>query len=192
MGKPWSILVQRRKLLKFSRYHKHLLDRNTYWKKKLSYGSLDRPVSTVTNSRLGNKVRVHTGSASSPPNPGGTSTGWSVRGVIKNDNSFPKRHLPIGLCNGHTACSLSWIIKRCLPELKPQSHHMLSHYTLHAVRTVYLRVSVQSPNKITSLKQHKIIYGNNSPTRCNSIQFIYICQLLYMFRVIFSPITRSS
>jgi len=29
-------------------------------------------------------------------------------------------------------------------------------------------------------------------TRCNNIQFIYICKLLYMFRVVFPPIIRSS
>jgi hypothetical protein len=36
------------------------------------------------------------------------------------------------------------------------------------------------------------IYVNNCPTRCNYIQFIYICKLLYMFRVISPPIIRSS
>ena len=29
--------------------------------------------------------------------------------------------------------------------------------------------------------------GNNYPTRCNNIQFIYICKLLYMFQVVFHP-----
>jgi hypothetical protein len=33
---------------------------------------------------------------------------------------------------------------------------------------------------------------NNCPTRCNNIQFIYICKLLYMFRVVTSLIIRSS
>jgi len=26
--------------------------------------------------------------------------------------------------------------------------------------------------------------ANNCPTRCNNMQFIYICKLLYMFRVV--------
>jgi len=30
---------------------------------------------------------------------------------------------------------------------------------------------------------HRVICGNNYPTRCNNIQFIYICKLLYKFRV---------
>jgi len=30
-------------------------------------------------------------------------------------------------------------------------------------------------------------YGNNYPTRCNRIQFIWICQLLNTFRVVFHP-----
>jgi len=39
---------------------------------------------------------------------------------------------------------------------------------------------------------HHEIYANNCPTRCNYIQFIYICKPLYMFRVISPPIIRSS
>jgi len=31
------------------------------------------------------------------------------------------------------------------------------------------------------------MYGNNYRKRSNSTQFIYICQLLYMFRVVFHP-----
>ena len=33
---------------------------------------------------------------------------------------------------------------------------------------------------------------NNYPTRCNNTQCIYICKLLYMFRVVPPPIIRSS
>jgi len=33
---------------------------------------------------------------------------------------------------------------------------------------------------------------NNYPTRCNNIQFIYICKPLYMFRLVSPPIIRSS
>jgi len=36
------------------------------------------------------------------------------------------------------------------------------------------------------------VCGNNYPTRCNNVQFIYICTLLYMFRVVCSPIISSS
>ena len=39
---------------------------------------------------------------------------------------------------------------------------------------------------------HRVICVNNCPTRCNNIQFIYICKLLYMFRVVSPPIIRSS
>jgi len=34
---------------------------------------------------------------------------------------------------------------------------------------------------------HRVICVNNYRTRCNNIQFIYICKLLYMFRVV-SPL----
>jgi hypothetical protein len=34
--------------------------------------------------------------------------------------------------------------------------------------------------------------GNNYPTSCNNIQFIYICKLLYLFRVVSAPFIRSS
>jgi len=33
---------------------------------------------------------------------------------------------------------------------------------------------------------------SNYPTRCNNIHFIYICKLLYMFRVVSPPIIRAS
>jgi hypothetical protein len=36
------------------------------------------------------------------------------------------------------------------------------------------------------------IYVNNCPTRCNNIQFIFVCKLLYMVRVVSPPIIRSS
>ena len=39
---------------------------------------------------------------------------------------------------------------------------------------------------------HREIYANNYPTRCNYIQFIYVCKPLYMFRVVSPPIIRSS
>jgi len=39
---------------------------------------------------------------------------------------------------------------------------------------------------------HRVIYGNNYPTRCNNIQYIYICKMLYVFRVVSPPIIRSS
>jgi len=35
-------------------------------------------------------------------------------------------------------------------------------------------------------------FSNNCPKRCNVIQFIYICKLLYMFRVVPPPIIRST
>jgi len=38
---------------------------------------------------------------------------------------------------------------------------------------------------------HRVICVNNYPTRCNNIQFTYICKLLYMFRVVSPPISRS-
>jgi len=31
---------------------------------------------------------------------------------------------------------------------------------------------------------HRVIFGNNYPTRCNNVQFIYISRLLYMFQVV--------
>ena len=36
------------------------------------------------------------------------------------------------------------------------------------------------------------MYANNYPTRCNYIQFIYICKPLYMFRLVSPPIIRTS
>ena len=39
---------------------------------------------------------------------------------------------------------------------------------------------------------HREIYANNCQTRCNYIQFIYICKPLYMFRVVSPRIIRSS
>jgi len=33
---------------------------------------------------------------------------------------------------------------------------------------------------------------NLFPTRCNVTQFIYICKLLYMFRLVSPPIIRST
>jgi len=42
------------------------------------------------------------------------------------------------------------------------------------------------------LSKERVKCVNNYPTRCNNIQFIYICKLLYMFRVVSPPIIRSS
>jgi len=39
---------------------------------------------------------------------------------------------------------------------------------------------------------HLVIYDNDYPTRCNNLQFVYICKLLYVFRVVSPPIIRSS
>ena len=39
---------------------------------------------------------------------------------------------------------------------------------------------------------HRVICVNNCPTRCNNIQFIYICKLLYMFQVVAPSVIRSS
>jgi len=39
---------------------------------------------------------------------------------------------------------------------------------------------------------HREIYAHNCPTRCNYIQFIYICKPLYMFRVVTPIIITSS
>jgi len=39
---------------------------------------------------------------------------------------------------------------------------------------------------------HREIYASNCPTKCSYSQFIYICELLYMFRVVFPPIIMSS
>jgi hypothetical protein len=38
----------------------------------------------------------------------------------------------------------------------------------------------------------KVFHINNCPTRCNNIHLIYICKLLYMFRVTTPLIVRSS
>jgi len=35
------------------------------------------------------------------------------------------------------------------------------------------------------MRQHTVQNGNNYPTRCNRVQFILICQLPNMFRVVF-------
>jgi hypothetical protein len=51
----------------------------------------------------------------------------------------------------------------------------------NTIMTFYVRGSV-----------HREIYINNCPTRCKNIQFIYICKLLYMFRVATPLIIRSS
>jgi hypothetical protein len=39
---------------------------------------------------------------------------------------------------------------------------------------------------------HCVIYDNNYSTRCNNIRFIYICKLLYMFRLVSPPAIISS
>ena len=49
-----------------------------------------------------------------------------------------------------------------------------------------------SPQLLSLFLQDILIHVNNYPTRCNNIQFIYICKLLYMFRVVSPPIIRSS
>jgi len=36
------------------------------------------------------------------------------------------------------------------------------------------------------------MYDKNCPTKCNNIQFVYICKPLYMFRVVSPPIISSS
>jgi len=36
------------------------------------------------------------------------------------------------------------------------------------------------------------VCANNCPKRCNNIQLIYVCKLLYVFRVLSPPIIRSS
>jgi hypothetical protein len=41
-------------------------------------------------------------------------------------------------------------------------------------------------------QQLRKTFVNNGPTRCNNIQFIYSCKLLYMFRVVTPLIIRSS
>jgi hypothetical protein len=44
-------------------------------------------------------------------------------------------------------------------------------------------------------KSHKnanLVYVNNCPTSCNNIQFMYICKLLYIFRVVTPLIITSS
>jgi hypothetical protein len=50
--------------------------------------------------------------------------------------------------------------------------------------------------RVTSISRSRVraswIYANKCPTRCNYIQFIYICKLLCMFRVVSPPIIRSS
>jgi hypothetical protein len=38
----------------------------------------------------------------------------------------------------------------------------------------------------------RTLHINNCPKICNNMQFIYICKLLYMFRVVTLPIIRSS
>ena len=44
----------------------------------------------------------------------------------------------------------------------------------------------------TSSCKLPVICANNNPTRYNNIQFIYICKLLYMFRVVSPPVISSS
>jgi len=39
---------------------------------------------------------------------------------------------------------------------------------------------------------HREIYVTNCPTRCNCVQFIYICKPVYKFRVLSIPLIRSS
>jgi len=39
---------------------------------------------------------------------------------------------------------------------------------------------------------HRVICVSNYPTRCNNIQFIYVCKLLYMFLVVSAPIISDS
>ena len=55
-------------------------------------------------------------------------------------------------------------------------------------RTISLRYK---PSKVFT-SQLTWTDANNCPTRCNYIQFIYICKPLYMFRVVSPPIVRSS
>jgi hypothetical protein len=42
-----------------------------------------------------------------------------------------------------------------------------------------------------SVHHLRYIYINNCPTRCNNTHFLYICKLLYMFRVVTPLIIRS-
>jgi hypothetical protein len=51
--------------------------------------------------------------------------------------------------------------------------------------------SLRLPEGADALK-HVGVYVNNCPTTCNYIQFIYICKLLYMFRVVSPHNIRSS
>ena len=38
---------------------------------------------------------------------------------------------------------------------------------------------------------HRVMCVNNYPTSCNNIQFIYICKLLYVFRLVSTPSSRG-
>ena len=51
----------------------------------------------------------------------------------------------------------------------------------HRNRNFYIQWSV-----------HRVICVNNYPARYSNIQFIDICKLLYMFRVVSPPVVRSS
>jgi hypothetical protein len=54
-------------------------------------------------------------------------------------------------------------------------------------------VSIYLSNRILrSYVNASQIYVHNYPTRCDSMQFIYCCKLLYMFRAATLPIIRST
>jgi len=84
----------------------------------------------------------------------------------------------------------------------------LTHHTYNTSPTLWIKthhitvlfISPQTLNNFTSPDFSIFPFSayiftlrvNNYPTRCNNMQLIYICKLLYMFRVVFPPIIRSS
>ena len=53
-------------------------------------------------------------------------------------------------------------------------------------------INVSSPTGSCSLNRRSSLdCVSNCPTRCNNIQLIYICKLLYMFRVVSAPISGA-
>ena len=72
---------------------------------------------------------------------------------------------------------------------------ILLNQTIHW--SVALPLAVNNYHPVARLTKHRWTEnGRNAsqvwPTRCNVTQFIYFCKLLYMFRVIYPPIIRST
>ena len=64
-------------------------------------------------------------------------------------------------------------------------------FNIHFKITFQCRRGLQSISYLSSVTE-KFLHSNIYPTRCNVTHFIYIWKLLYMFRVVFPPIVRST